>query len=231
MPPARVPDFVPVVARGGSFAVGQRTVTRTRLIGLTGGIASGKSTVGRMLRELGAEVIDADQLARDVVAPGQPALAEIVEAFGAEVIAEGGALDRKRLAARVFSDSAARATLNRITHPRVAAETARRLGEASRRGLQLVVYEVPLLVESGLQAGMDAVIVVDVPPEQQLARAMERDGMTEEEARRRMAAQASRAERLAAATYVVDNTGSLDETRRRTEEVWAALGGRPAGVS
>jgi dephospho-CoA kinase len=201
-------------------------VTRTRLIGLTGGIASGKSTVGRMLRELGAEVIDADQLARDVVAPGQPALAEITEAFGPEVLASDGTLDRKRLAARVFSDPAARATLNRITHPRVAAETARRMGEASRRGLELVVYEVPLLVENGLQAGMDAVIVVDVPPELQLARAVERDGMTEEEARRRMAAQVSRADRLAAATHVIDNAGPIDETRRRTEEVWRALGGR-----
>lgn len=196
---------------------------RTRLIGLTGGIASGKSTVGRMLRELGAEVIDADQVARDVVAPGQPALREIAAAFGDEVIADDGTLDRKRLAARVFADPEARATLNRITHPRVAAETARRLGEASARGLRLVVYEVPLLVENGLQAGMDAVLVVDVPEAEQLRRAVERDGMSEEEARRRMAAQVGRAERLAAATHVIDNSGSLDDTRRRVGAVWAEL--------
>lgn len=196
---------------------------RTRIIGLTGGIASGKSTVGRMLRELGAEVIDADQVAREVVAPGSPALAEIVEVFGAGVLLPDGTLDRKALAARVFSDDEARRTLNRITHPRVAAETARRIAEASMRGLPLVVYEVPLLVENQLHLGMDGVIVVDVPPALQLRRAVERDGMSEEEARARIAAQATRDERLAAASHVIDNAGSIEHTRAQVEAVWRAL--------
>jgi dephospho-CoA kinase len=195
-------------------------LARTRLIGLTGGLASGKSTVGRMLRELGAEVLDADVIAREVVAPGQPALADIVREFGPEVLLSDGTLDRKALAAKVFSDPAARRTLNAITHPRVGAETARRMQEAQARGLAQLVYEVPLLVENQLHHGMDGVIVVTVPEAEQVRRAVERDGMTEAEARARLAAQARPEQRLAVADYVIDNTGSPDDTRRQVEAAW-----------
>lgn len=178
-----------------------------------------------MLAALGAEVIDADQIARQVVMPGQPALAEIVEAFGPTVLLPDGSLDRKGLGARVFADAAARAALNRITHPRVAEETGRRLADASAREVKVVVYEVPLLVENRLHEAMDAVVVVDIPPEMQLRRAAQRDDLTIDEAARRLAAQAQRSERLAVADYVIDNSGPLDETRQQVEAAWADLAG------
>ena len=196
---------------------------RTRLIGLTGGIGSGKSTVAAILRELGAEVLEADRIARQVVEPGQPAFAEIVAEFGSGVVGADGKLDRKRLAERVFADDDALATINRITHPRIGTETGRLLADASAREVPLVVYEVPLLVENGLQEGMDAVIVVDVPPEMQVARALARGGITEEEVRQRMAAQADRAGRDAVADYTIDNSRSLAETRLQTEAAWNDL--------
>lgn len=203
-------------------------LTRTRIIGLTGGLASGKSTVGRMLRELGAEVIDADAIAREIVAPGQPALDEIAREFGPEVIQPDGTLDRKALAARVFGDEAARRRLNAITHPRVGAETARRMADASARGVAVVVYEVPLLVENQLHHGMDGVIVVMVPPEEQVRRAQTRDGMTESEARARLAAQATPEARRAVADWLVDNSGPIEETRRQVEAIWQdVIGGGP----
>jgi len=196
---------------------------RTRLIGLTGGIGSGKSTVAAILRELGAEVLEADRIARQVVEPGQPAFAEIVAEFGSSVVGPDGKLDRKRLAERVFADPDALATINRITHPRIGTETGRLLADASAREVPLVVYEVPLLVENGLQEGMDAVIVVDVPPEMQVARALARGGITEEEIRQRMAAQTDRAGRAAVADYTIDNSRSLAETRLQTEAAWNDL--------
>ena len=196
---------------------------RTRLIGLTGGIGSGKSTVAAILRELGAEVLEADRIARQVVEPGQPAFAEIVAEFGSGVVGADGKLDRKRLAERVFADDDALATINRITHPRIGTETGRLLADASAREVPLVVYEVPLLVENGLQEGMDAIIVVDVPPELQISRALARGGITEEEIRQRMAAQTDRAGRAAVADYTIDNSRSLAETRLQTEAAWADL--------
>jgi dephospho-CoA kinase len=196
---------------------------RVRVVGLTGGIASGKSTVARAFAALGAEVIDADQVARDVVAPGQPALDDIVRAFGREVLLPDGTLDRKRVAARVFADAEARRALNAITHPRIAAETARRIAEAAARGARLVVYEASLLVENGLHRGFEALVVVSLPPEDQVRRAVERDGMTADEARARLAAQLPLAEKVAAADYVIDNAGGPDETRRQVEAVWRDL--------
>jgi dephospho-CoA kinase len=197
-------------------------------IGLTGGIASGKSTVARILSELGAEVIDADQVARDLVEPGQPALEEIAAAFGREVLDEAGRLDRKKLGAIVFADEGKRRRLNGILHPRIGAETGRRVADAAARGVPVVVYEAALLVENRIHQMLDGLIVVAAPPADQLARIRARDQLDDEEARRRIAAQAPLEEKIAAADFVIDNAGPLDETRRRTEEVWRdILAGAP----
>jgi dephospho-CoA kinase len=198
-----------------------------RVIGLTGGIASGKSTVAALLRELGAEVIDADQVARDVVEPGQPALADIVATFGPDVIGAEGRLDRKRLAAIVFADDGARRKLNAITHPRIGAETARRVMEAGARGVEVVIYEAALLVENGIHRGMGGLIVVAAPPEVQIERMKTRDGLDEAEARRRVAAQAPLDEKIAAATWVIHNTGEREALRARVEAVWREILAHP----
>jgi dephospho-CoA kinase len=196
---------------------------RTRVIGLTGGIASGKSTVARILRELGAEVIDADQVARDLVEPGQPALDEIAAGFGREVLDEAGRLDRKKLGAIVFADAEKRRRLNGILHPRIGAETGRRVADAAARGVPVVVYEAALLVENRIHQMLDGLIVVAAPPADQLARLRARDQLDDEEALRRVAAQAPLEEKIAAADFVIDNAGPLDQTRRRTEEVWREI--------
>ncbi|MCC6996222.1 MAG: dephospho-CoA kinase [Deltaproteobacteria bacterium] len=204
-----------------------------RVIGLTGGIASGKSTVSAELRRLGAPVIDADEIARDVVAPGTPALAEIVAEFGAEYLAADGTLDRKRLGALVFAEPARRARLNAITHPRVGAETARRTQELGAAGHPVVIYDVPLLVESRLHEAMAGVIVVSVPREVQLRRLMARDGIDLAAAEARLAAQLPLEAKLKVADYVIDNAGSVEDTRRQTAVVWQDIvaGGprRPRG--
>jgi dephospho-CoA kinase len=192
----------------------------TRVIGLTGGIASGKSTVGRMLAELGATIVDADQVARDVVRPGQPALAAIVAAFGAEVLTPAKELDRGRLAARVFADPAARRELERITHPRIREETARRVAELDARGVPVVVYEASLLVEAGSHRGLAGLIVVAAPEAVQLRRMRERDGLPPEEAARRLAAQAPLRDKVAVADYVIDGNATLEETRAQVEAAW-----------
>jgi dephospho-CoA kinase len=191
-----------------------------RVIGLTGGIASGKSTVAALLRSLGAELVDADLLAREIVAPGQPALAEIVDLFGPEVLAPDGTLDRKRLGARVFADNAARCRLNAITHPRIAAMSARRIQEAGARGHHVVIYEAALLVENGIHHAIDGVIVVAGAPEVQLARLMAREHLDEAEARQRLAAQAPLDAKLAVADYVIDNNGPPEALRTQVEAVW-----------
>jgi dephospho-CoA kinase len=198
-------------------------------VGLTGGIGSGKSEVSRRLAAHGAVVIDADLAAREVVAPGTPGLAAVAEAFGAGVLGPDGALNRERLGAVVFRDPALRATLNVITHPLVAEwmAAAERAAVAARAD-PIVVHDVPLLAEAGRHGGYDVVIVVDVPPELQVERLVSQRGMAPDQARARMAAQASREQRLAIADLVIDNSGSLDDLDRRVAEVWADLERRVA---
>ena len=192
-------------------------------VGLTGGVASGKSTVSAVLRDLGAVVVDADALAREVAAPGTPGLASVVAEFGPEVLGPDGALDRARLGALVFADPGRRAALEAIIHPLVRARAAEL--EAAAPPGAVVVHDIPLLVETGQASSFDAVLVVDVPVEVQVARAVRDRGWSEEEARSRIAAQASREERLAAATYVLDNTGTVEDLRQRVAEVFAELTG------
>lgn len=189
------------------------------LIGLTGGIASGKSTVARFLRELGVAVVDADALAREVVAKGTPGLAEVIEAFGSDVLAADGSLDRAKLAQRVFSDTEARAKLTAITHPKIAALSAERIGLALRTQTPYVVYEAALLVETGIHSGMNALVVVGTDEATQVGRAVARDGMTVEASRARIAAQAPLAAKLAVADYVIHNDGDLDALRASTHAV------------
>jgi dephospho-CoA kinase len=189
----------------------------TRVIGLTGGIASGKSAVAATLRELGHPVIDADALARQVVEPGSPALAEIVARFGREVLDAEGRLDRKRLGDIVFSDAAARADLNRIIHPRIGAAGQAEIARLAAAGAPLVFYEAALLVENGLARAFDGLIVVAVSPEIQLARLIARDGLGRPEAEARLAAQLPLETKLAAATHVIDNGEGPDATRVQVE--------------
>jgi dephospho-CoA kinase len=193
------------------------------VVGLTGGIGSGKSTVAALLAARGAVVVDADLLAREAVAPGTRGLADVVARFGPAVLAPDGTLDRQALADLVFADPAALADLNAIVHPVVRAAIADRLAALDGGPAPLVVLEIPLLVESGRSYGASAVIVVDCPEEVAVRRLVEGRGMDEADARRRMAAQASRADRLAAADLVIDNSGSRDELEREVDRAWAAL--------
>jgi len=190
-------------------------------VALTGGIASGKSTVALLLAELGAVVIDADLLAREVVAPGTDGLREVVAAFGPEVLTGSGELDRPAVAALVFGDDAARRTLEEIVHPRVRARAAEL--EAAAAPGALVVHDIPLLVETRQAADFDAVLVVDVPVETQVDRLTRLKGMSRAEAEARVAAQASREQRRAVATYVIDNTGTTEDLRHEVTEVFARL--------
>jgi dephospho-CoA kinase len=196
-----------------------RSVVTARVIGLTGGIASGKSTVARMLTSRGAAVVDADLLARQVVEPGQPALGELVARFGAAILTADGRLDRKRLAAVAFADPAARADLERITHPRIAAASAAAIATWDDAGANVVFYEAALLVERRSHLGMAGLIVVAAPPEAQRARVIERDQMTSAEADARIAAQAPLADKIAAATWVIENTGDLAALEREVARV------------
>ncbi len=192
-------------------------------VGLTGGVASGKSTVSAMLAELGAVVIDADLLAREVVAAGTDGLAEVVAAFGPGVLTADGELDRPAMGAIVFGDEARRRVLEGIIHPRVRARGAE-IEAAAAEG-SVVVHDIPLLTETGQAAAFDAVIVVDVPVETQVERMVALRGLTREEAESRIAAQAPREERLAIATHLVDNSGTLAELRARVDAVYAELAG------
>ncbi len=196
-----------------------------KVVALTGGIASGKSTVARILRQLGAEVVDADALAREVVAPGQPALREIVAAFGEEVLLPSGELDRKRLATLVFSDPERRARLNAIVHPRVRERIRLRLEEIRAQNPQaVVVLDVPLLFDVPLPE-LEALpaVVVYASPEVQLRRLVTRDGLTPDEAERRLRAQRPLREKLGRARWVVDNDGDLERTREQVERLWPEL--------
>jgi dephospho-CoA kinase len=190
-------------------------------VGLTGGIGSGKSEVSRRLAAHGVVIIDADAIAREVVEPGTPGLAEVVAAFGPDVLRPDGSLDRPRLGDIVFADAELRATLNGIVHPLVAARM-RAVEEAAVPGA-VVVHDVPLITENNLAENYDLVVVVDVPPRIQLDRVVRYRGMTKEQAKARIAAQASRAERLAIAGIVIDNSGSLAELDRLAGDLWTEL--------
>jgi dephospho-CoA kinase len=201
-------------------------------VGLTGGIGAGKSEVSKRLAALGAVVLDADKAAREVVEPGTPGLARIVESFGPGVLKEDGLLDRPKLGEMVFGDPEALAKLNAIVHPLVhehirAAEDA----AIAAGGDDLVlVHDIPLLAEGGRNSGFGLVIVVDAPTELQVARLVAHRAMTTEQATARMAAQATREERLAIASIVIDNSGTLDDLDRRVAEVWTQLRSQDAGM-
>jgi dephospho-CoA kinase len=195
-------------------------------VGLTGGIGAGKSTVSRLLASYGAVVVDADALAREAVAPGTPGLAQVVAEFGPEVLAPDGSLDRTRLGRQVFAEPEQLARLNDIIHPYVAARRDEVLAQAPAGAV--VVVDVPLLVEIGRQDDYDVVVVVDASEQSQLRRLVEGRGMEEEQARARMAAQASREQRLAAADVVISNDGDLDALRSQVERLWADLRARVA---
>ena len=191
-----------------------------RVIGLTGGIASGTSAVAGMLRDLGAPLVDADLIARQVVEPGTAALGEIVARFGVDMVGGDGRLDRKRLADEVFSDLTARRDLNAITHPRIAQASAAAFAELAAAGHSVAIYEAALLVENRAHERLDGLIVVAVPEEIQLERLRARDGIDEAAARARLAAQLPLRDKIAVADWVIDNSGSLEETRARVADVW-----------
>jgi dephospho-CoA kinase len=195
-------------------------------VGLTGGIGAGKSEVSSRLAAQGAVVIDADAIAREVVAPGTDGLTEVVEAFGPGVLRPDGELDRPRLGDIVFADPQLRGKLNAIIHPRVGARMAELEQEAGPGAI--VVHDVPLIAENGRADAYDVVVVVDVPPRIQTERLVRHRGMTRDQARARMAAQASRDQRLAIAGIVIDNSGSLAELDRQAGDLWAELRRRAA---
>lgn len=195
----------------------------TKRVGLTGGVASGKSTVSSILRELGAEVIDADALAREVVALGTPGLAAVVEEFGTELLGPDGSLDRPAMGRIVFNDADARARLEAIVHPLIFARVAE-VEEQVPQGT-LVVHDLPLLAESGRADTFDAVLVVDASRELQMERMLHDRGWSAEDAVSRINAQATREERLAIATHVIDNSGDLAQLRARVGEIHAELTG------
>jgi dephospho-CoA kinase len=197
-----------------------RTVSSVR-VGLTGGVGAGKSTVGVALADLGAVVIDADVLAREVVASGTSGLAAVVAEFGPDILAPDGSLDRPRLGELVFADPARRSALEAIVHPLVR-RRATELEAAAPAGA-LVVHDIPLLAETGQAASFDAVLVVDVPAQVQLERLVRDRGWSADDAAARIAAQATREDRLAVATYVLDNTGTPEDLRQRVAEVFAEL--------
>ncbi|MEU4952207.1 dephospho-CoA kinase [Streptomyces lavendulae] len=195
-------------------------------VGLTGGIGAGKSEVSRLLAGYGAVVVDADRIAREVVEPGTPGLAAVVRAFGDSVLTADGSLDRPALGAVVFADQERLRTLNAIVHPLVGARSAEL--ERAAGPDAIVVHDVPLLAENGLAPLYDLVVVVDAAPATQLARLTALRGMTEDEARARMAAQATREQRLAVATLVIDNDGPLEALEPQVRAVWKELVARAA---
>lgn len=193
------------------------------VIGLTGGIACGKTAVSSRLQELGVRVVDADQVARDVVRPGTSGLDAVVDAFGRDVLLPDGTLDRKALGARVFGDDDARARLNAILHPRIAAESASRFAALAGQGHGFAVYDAALLVENGMHRAMESLVVVTARPEVQRARLIARDGLSAAEADARIAAQWPLAKKVAVATWVIDNSGDRDALDARVREVYALL--------
>ncbi len=199
-----------------------RAFRRLRVLGLTGGIGTGKSTVARMFAARGIPVVDADALAREVVAPGTVGNAEVGAAWP-QVLGPDGAIDRKRLAAIVFADPAARARLEAITHPLIQEASAARLTDLAGEGHPLALYEAALLVESGRWRDFDGLIVVTASPETQIARAVARGGISREEAEARVNAQLAGEEKVRVATYVIDNDGALAQTERQVQRVLGEL--------
>ena len=200
------------------------TVRRFLLVGLTGSIATGKSTVSRMFAHLGARVLDADQLAREVVMPGQPAYLKIVEEFGPQVVQEDGTLDRKALGAIVFADPGKRKRLEEITHPAIGLRQQRILSVLDEEAFEgIVIWDVALLFETGGVARMDRVVVVATDPDTELARLMARDSLPEDAARARIASQMPVAEKAKRAHYVIDNSGTRPDTERQVKAVYEAL--------
>jgi dephospho-CoA kinase len=193
------------------------------LFGLTGGIASGKSTVAARLRARGVPVIDADELAREVTAAGTDGLRAVVEAFGPGVLDSGGALDRKALARIAFADEAARRRLNRITHPRIALLTAQRADQLERSGEELASYEAALIVENGVADAFRPLVVVACPEDVQIQRIRARDGASLEEAQARLRSQRSLPEKIAVADFVIETTGSIEQTELRTDDVLRSI--------
>lgn len=193
------------------------------VVGLTGGIAAGKSSVARMFAERGVSVVDADQLARAAVAPGTQTLAKIVELFGRDVLDEHGALRREVLGERVFSDADARRKLEEIMHPAIAELSGRAFAELAERGVRLVLYEAALLVETGRYQSLDGLIVVAADDDVRIARLMARDQLTREAAERRLAAQLPQRDKIALADYLIDNGGAIDQTEAQVEAVLSSL--------
>ena len=189
------------------------------LIGLTGGIGSGKSTVASRLKTLGARIVDADKIAREIVEPGEPALAELAEAFDGVLNADG-TLNRAELARQAFAAPEATEKLNSITHPRIRERTLERFAQARTDGVPVLVYDMPLLIENGEYKKMDHVLVVDAEDEIRIDRLVNSRGLDEEDARRHIAAQISREERLAAADSVVDNSGTRDQLLQQVDAFW-----------
>jgi dephospho-CoA kinase len=203
-------------------------------VGLTGGIASGKSTVAHMFEALGIPVVDADAIAREVVEPGQPAYHEILQAFGDDIRAPDGTIDRKRLGAIVFEDRQARARLNAITHPRIAQLSGERMGQMQKGSHPYVIYEAALLVENGVYKAFDALVVVAAQRSTQLHRLRARDGSGEQEARARMDAQLPLENKVEVADHVIHNDGTMEDTQRQVTDVHNALlsrFGRATGTS
>lgn len=194
-----------------------------KVVGLTGGIASGKSSVANILENCGAVVVDADLLAREVVAPGESAYHAIVNAFGNMVLRTDGTLDRTALGKLVFADAAARKILEEITHPRIAERAARRIEEERLRGARVLFYVVPLLIEAGLVSTVDEVWLVSVGKEEQINRLMKRDAISREEALRKIAAQMPLQEKAAYADVIIDNNGLPEETARCVMYEWKRL--------
>lgn len=195
--------------------------TSVRVIGLTGGIATGKSDISRFFQERGALVIDADQLARQAVEPDSPGLAAVVSAFGEGIRASDGSLDRKRLGALVFADSVKRIQLEAILHPEIRRLAEERIAKAAESGLRVVFYVAPLLIEAKATDRVDEVWVVTVRPEVQLERLMLRDGISRDEAQRIIASQMPLTEKESYGRIVIDNSGTPEETRRQLTEIWA----------
>jgi dephospho-CoA kinase len=193
-----------------------------KLFGLTGGIATGKSTVSAMLQDLGAPLLDADLVAREVVEPGQPALAEIAQRFPGVVSADG-VLDRKALGERIFGHPEERAALNAITHPRIQARVLERSMELAASGAELAVYDAALLIENKLHEALDGVVLVVTDPTTQRERLMQRNGYSEREADERIASQLPLAEKRKHATWIIDNSGTRESTRAQVEEVWKQM--------